>query len=297
MASTDAEEATIAHFRQTAGAALAAHDRASFELALQTLCGQLSTPMQEVVLGRPQVAGVLQAAAKRHWIEPMESWGAVAKRTKVRFVMPGEKGCKTSFRRWKWDAGSLATATHVAMADSTEVHLAGGSESGSIGSGSSPHSAVHQVSHTSFRHGLDGGDSGGVYSNGSSTEFEAVLLSGMPRLADARPAGAAAAAAFRALAPFLPREERAALRQAFGRLPPVDCLAMVVRVAEMASEGGRREGVGGLPGGGGVWRGGVDEVGGAVAWEGVYRSTGSGLDVNAPSFHMGGDLLGRGDAL
>lgn len=135
-----------------------------------------------------------------------------------------------------------------------------------------------------------------MHSSGGSTEFEAALLSGMPRLADARPAGAAAAAAFRALAPFLPREERAALRQAFGKLPPVDCLAMVVRVAEMASEVGKREAVGGLPGGSGVWRGGLDKIGGGVAWEGVYRNKGSGLDVNAPSFHLGG-FIERGDGL
>lgn len=296
MASPDAEEATISHFRQAATAAFATHDRPSFESALHTLCINLSTPLQDVMATQPQVAALLQLAADRHWIEPTPSWVSLAKRAKLRFMLPLHKGkCKASFRRWKWDAASLTPPSLLPTPDSPEPHFTGGSETSSIGSGSSPHSSVRHINQA-HTHGLDGCDVGGMYSIGGSAEFEAALLSGMPRLADARPAGAAAAAAFRALAPFLPREERAALRQAFGKLPPVDCLAMVVRVAEMASEVGRGEGVWGLPGGGGVWRGGVDEIGGRVTWEGVYRNRARGLDVNAPSFHVAG-LIEKGDRL
>lgn len=146
----------------------------------------------------------------------------------------------------------------------------------------------------------------------------------MPRLSDARPAAAAAAAAFRALLPFLPADERLALRRAFATHVPSDCLAMVVRVAENASakHGARAQqsqsAVGaplvadGLIGlsrkergvwGGGVVNGWPDEKEWGNAWEGLYGTRskafvgGSGLDVNAPPFRMERALHGRAERL
>lgn len=69
----------------------------------------------------------------------------------------------------------------------------------------------------------------------ASNDFEAILLANMPNLSEARPAGVAAAAAFRALAPFLAADDQLALQRAFSTASPLDCLAMVLRVAEHAS--------------------------------------------------------------
>lgn len=51
-----------------------------------------------------------------------------------------------------------------------------------------------------------------------------------------RPVAAAAAAAFRAIIPFLQSDERLALRVAFATLSPAECLHMVVRVATSTTD-------------------------------------------------------------
>eukprot|EP00177_Eucheuma_denticulatum_P001800 GFKZ01003222.1.p1 GENE.GFKZ01003222.1~~GFKZ01003222.1.p1 ORF type:complete len:361 (-),score=57.67 GFKZ01003222.1:313-1332(-) len=325
----------ITTFRHAAVTALSTHDRPSFESAFQTLCTAIPTALNQTLATDPHLASLINLAADRHWIEPLTtqtppppppstSWASVAKRSRASFLpnIPDKQHIPqphrhSSFRRWKWHAGSITPSAQISAPASPDQRLPN-SDSSSIASTSSPHSVVRHLPHPSALSArtvlemdpinnpapatpafpyldpttINNTPNANQNAGGANADFEAALLSGMPRLEDARPAGAAAAAAFRALAPFLPMDERVALRQAFGVLSPIDCLAMVVRVAEVASEKGRREGVGalgGLPGGGGVW--GSGGGGGQVAWEGVYRNKGNGLDVHAPPFQMGGGRL------
>ena len=113
---------------------------------------------------------------------------------------------RTSFRRWKWDAASLSPlpkgrARHVAV---------GGRR--------------REVSGAAM----------------DALETETMLLATM-RLREGLPAAVAAAAAFRALAPFLAPEGRERLQGVFGTKGPVECLKTVVEVAERA---GRQAGYG-----------------------------------------------------
>lgn len=152
------------------------------------------------------------------------TWAGVAKRAPPRdpaFVPPAPAALvhtrsgvpKTSFRRWKWESASLAPSDSSSASESSLHSLVRIPEP-------PPPPAAPAVP---------------AVPAASDRDMEAALLAAMPRAAEARPAAVAAAAAFRAVAPYLSRDDCSALHRVFATSPPLDCLAVVVRMAQKAS--------------------------------------------------------------
>lgn len=262
MLSSTPDGPALSRFRHSISIALARHSRAAFEAACRTLCLSTTLPLADILVSPPcitdpQLAFLLSAAADRRWLDfapgsqsqpSTKTWAGIlkhgstspyhsfARQTPPRAaLLTTESGLlKTSFRRWKWDATSVASSP--LRRDPPEPLPVfrdlprRPDDSSSVASCSSSTPLLQPFLRDPLSRDLKNPR---LFL--ADAEFEASLLASMPHMSDARPAAAAAAGAFRALIPFLPVEERRAIRDAFSTLPPAECLAMVVRIAELAS--------------------------------------------------------------
>lgn len=133
---------------------------------------------------------------------------------------PARPALPRSFRRWKWEAASLHPSAVVPTLSRR-----------SLGTPPAPTTLGPPAGLRTSPPAL-----AALPARAPAAEAEASLLALMPRLGPGRPAAAAAAAAFRALAPFLSEADRSLLRDRFAmHARPLDVLRHVLDAAEVAS--------------------------------------------------------------
>lgn len=257
-------ESALAQLRQTLHTAIANTDRALFQTTLHNLTTSTQTTLPDLSQRDPDLRQLLVLASQLNWLDVQPSWASILKRG-------GEPE-----HVYRPTTGRAFIPVLPAQLPPPVVKM------GDNGAGSFRRWKWESDSRKEE-------DTSSVSSE--ARDFENALLASMKRLGDAKPAGVAAAAAFRALAPFLGSEECAVLQREFATREPTQCLRMVVRMAEVASGryGARERVFGGVWGSGmGVSTWGDGKGWGWNDWEGD-RANGKMLDVNAPPFRMGED--------
>ncbi len=219
-----------AAFRSAVAAAARASDRRAFDAACNAyaqISAQPNTSANEAfvsALNDAPPGDVLRSVAavvhERRWIDLGDRNQQTSAQTQAFAAPPnqqlrtGSAPAHTTFRRWKWEASSLAPSAVVPQ-------LARRAR------------APHTLPPISVNSSNPGPPTAPAASSPLTRNFddEAELRALLMCRPAARPAASAAAAALRALLPYMTGEEQQSMRARFASMTPLDALAAVLELA------------------------------------------------------------------